>query len=190
MRCPKCHSETSNEALNCPSCNLVTPKGRLANPKKGTGKKVSSLEKRKVDFSSILPKMPSVRILVWAILLVVLGASGFLGYRYVYSDSDQMAPQTALNAMNQLRRLPSKEDGKNIDDYLNAEMKKSKEAGQLVSHQGWTIKPYDKESYLISFSFDEKNAKKSADWVVDPKNNIITPISELASTVQKEEKKD
>jgi hypothetical protein len=190
MRCPKCHSETPNEALNCPSCNLPTPKGRLASPKKGTGKKVGSVEKSKIDFAALLPKMPGSKMWSWVLLFVFIGASGFLAYWYVYSTPENISPQPALNAMNQLRRLPSKEEGKNIDDYLNAEINKSKEAGQLVGYQGWTVKPYDKKSYLISFSYDEKAAKRSADWVVDPNNNIITPISELASAVQKEEKKD
>ncbi len=188
MRCPKCHSETPNEAHYCPSCNLATPKGRLAAPKKGTGKRVTSDEKKKFDFADMLPKMPGTKIWSWVILVAFISASGFLVYWYVYADSQHLDPKPALNAMNQLRQLPSKEKGKNIDDYLNAEMKKSKEAGQLVSYEGWTIKPYDKSSYLISFSYDEKDAKKSADWVVDPKNNIFTPISELANAVQKEEK--
>ena len=124
----------------------------------------------------------------WVAIILFIGASGFLAYWYVFATPEHLESQPALSAMNQLRRLPSKEDGKNIEDYLNAEMKKSKAAGQLVGYQGWTIKPYDRNSYLISFSYEEKDAKRSAEWVVDPKHNIFTPISELATAVQKPEK--
>lgn len=190
MRCPKCYTETPAEAYNCPSCNLQTPKGRLAAPKKGSAKKVSSVKKSKIDFRALLPNLPGSKVIFWVILSVFIVASGFLVYWYVYADSTSISPQLALNSMNQLRRLPSKEEGKNIEEYLNSEMKKSKEAGRLVGYQGWTVKPYEKHSYLISFSFDEKESSKSADWVVDPKNNTFTPVSELASAVQKEEKKN
>jgi hypothetical protein len=186
MRCPKCYSETPTDALNCPSCNLPTPKGKLSgatSSKKGASKtKVSS--KRKVDVSAVLPGR---KVLTWLALVVFLGAAGFLAYIYIYSTPDHMSPQPALEAMNQLRRLPSKQEGKTIEDYLNAEMKKAKDAGQLVGFEGWKIKPYERNSYLVSFSFDEKDAKKSAEWVVDPQNKIFTPISELATAVQKQE---
>jgi hypothetical protein len=186
MRCPKCHAETSSDALNCPSCNLVTPKGRLAGPAKGkkSGSKAKSGSKRKIDFGALLP---GGRMMSWIGLVLFIGAAGFLAYWYVYATPDHVAPQSALSAMNQLRGMPSKQEGKTIDDCLVAEMKKSKESGQLVGFQGWTVKPYQKSSYLISFTFDEKDAKKSAEWVVDPENNIFTPISELATAVQKQE---
>jgi hypothetical protein len=187
MRCPKCYTETPTDALNCPSCNLATPKGKLAGPassKKG-GSKSKSSRKKKVDVGAMLPGR---KVLSWLAILAFLGASGFLAYWYVYSTPEHLSPQPALEAMNQLRRLPSKQEGKTIDDYLNAEMKKSRDAGHLVSFEGWKIKPYERNSYLVSFSFDEKDAKKSAEWVVDPQNNIFTPISELATAVQKQEK--
>jgi hypothetical protein len=189
MRCPKCHTETPTEAHNCPSCNLQTPKGRLAGPAKGNKNRLKSKSRsnRKLDLGAILP---GGRILFWIAVVAFVGGAGFLAYWYVYATPDHVAPQSALSAMNQLRGMPSKQEGKTIDDYLNAEMKKSKEAGQLVSFQGWTIKPYERSSYIISFTFDEKDAKKSAEWVVDPNNNIFTPISELATAVQKPAKTD
>jgi hypothetical protein len=188
MRCPKCHCETLADANNCPSCNLPTPKGRLAMPIKGAGKKGKFAEKKKIDFAAMLPNLPGARAISWVILLALIGGAGFFVYRYAYATTESMDPEPALRAMTQLRRLPSKEEGKNIEDCLNALIKKSREEGRLVGYEGWTVKPYNKASYLISFSFNEKEAKRSADWVVDPNNNIFTPISELASAVYKEEK--
>jgi hypothetical protein len=187
MRCPKCYTETPNEALSCPSCNLQTPRGKMtgpANGKKGGSKGKSSRQAKKVDLSGLLPGR---RVLSWVASLIFLGASGFIAYWYVFTTPENISPKSALEAMNQLRRLPSKQEGKTIEDYLNAEMKKSKDAGHLVGFEGWKIKPYERNSYLVSFSFDEKDAKKSAEWVVDPQNKIFTPISELATAVQKQE---
>lgn len=192
MRCPKCYYETPAEAYSCPSCNLPTPKGRMATKtgsiqNVGSVKKDSSVKKRKIDYGALLPAMPGTRTIFWVVLLGVLGVSGFLAYRYIYSDSTSIAPQPALQAMQQLRMLPSQEEGKNIEDCLNAKIKKSKEAGQLTSYQGWTIKPYENNSYLISFSFDEKESKHSAEWVVNPQTNTFIPISELANAIHKQE---
>lgn len=186
MRCPKCYAETSADALSCPSCNLPTPKGKLAGPaasRKG-GSKAKASSRQRVDLGAI---MPGRKVLSWVAILAFLGASGFLAYWYVYATPERLSPTPALEAMNQLRRLPSKQEGKTIEDCLNAEMKKAKDAGHLVSFEGWKIKPYERNSYLVSFSFDEKDVKKSAEWVVDPQNNIFTPISELATAVQKQE---
>jgi hypothetical protein len=185
MRCPKCFSETPTNAHNCPSCNLPTPKGRLAGATQGKkGRKASARGKRVFDISKVVP---GGRMMFWIAVAAFVGISGFLSYYYVYATDERVTPIPAINAMNQLRKLPSKEQGKTIEDCLNAEIKKSKEAGQLVGYQGWSIKPYERNSYLVSFTFDEKDAKKSAEWVVDPQNNIFTPINELATAVHKQE---
>lgn len=186
MRCPKCYTETPADAHSCPSCNLQTPKGRLAAPEKGKTRKVKGKtnSKRKIDIGAILP---GGRAMFWIAVVIFVGISGFLAYSYIYATPEHVSPQPALNAINQLRGMPSKQEGKTIDDCLNAEMKKAKDAGQLVGFQGWTIKPYQKDSYLITFSFEEKDSEKSAQWIVDPQNNIFTPISELATAVQKSE---
>jgi hypothetical protein len=188
MRCPKCHTETSAEALNCPSCNLSTPRGRFVNTEKGKADKArkpsqaASKIKVKTDWAALKPG----KWINWVLLAGLFAALGFGVYWYIYSSPSPVKPESALTAMNELRKLPSKEEGKSIDDCLTAELKKSKDAGQLINYQGWTVKPYSKHTYLISFSFEDKNGKKSADWVVDPLNKTYTPITELATVVHKE----
>jgi hypothetical protein len=185
MRCPKCYTETPNDALNCPSCNLVTPKGRTAAPQKDNSaksKKGKAGAKSKIDWGAIMPG----KWITWVLLAGFLVGSGFLAYWYVYSTPQSVKPETALNAMNQLRRLPSKEEGKSIEDRMTEELKKAKDSGQLVKYKGWTVKPYNNHSYLVSFSYEETSSTKSADWIVDPQNNIFTPITELASSVHKQ----
>jgi hypothetical protein len=188
MRCPKCHTETNAEAMNCPSCNLPTPKGKFVNTEKGKADKVSkksapkSKEKLKVDWGAMMPG----KWINWVLLAALFVALGLGVYWYVYSSSQPIKAETAMSVMNELRKMPSKEEGKSIDDCMTAELKKSKEAGQLITYQGWTVKPYSKNTYLISFSFEETNGKKSADWIVDPQHKTYTPITELATAAQKE----
>ena len=87
--------------------------------------------------------------------------------------------------MNQLRRLPSREAGKSIEELMNAELQKSRAAGELVSFQGWAVKPYDSSNFVVSFTYEEKSGRKSAEWLVGPANNTFIPKSELAVNVHK-----
>jgi hypothetical protein len=183
--------------MNCPSCNLPTPRGKYVNGTKDKTEKVNknsktkskttskpkSKGKSKIDWGAFRPG----KWINWVLLGGLFVALGLGVYWYVFISSAQpLKPESAMSAMNELRKRPSKEEGKSIDDCMAAELKKSKEAGQLLNYQGWTIKPYNHNTYLISFSFEETNGKKSADWIVDPQNKIFTPITELASATQKE----
>lgn len=195
MRCPKCHTETPPAALNCPGCNLPTPRGKTAslNEKKKGAKKTSGVgfkdkyrdSSKPVGWRVLLPT--GGRWVRWVIILAVVAIGGYGSYWYVYSSaaSSQGDPKTALTAMSQLRRLPSKQPGQTIDEAINAELKKSKESGELVSYQGWTVKANGGSSFLVSFSFEEKTGKKSADWLVNLTNNTFVPQSELATAVHK-----
>jgi hypothetical protein len=194
MRCPKCYTETQPDLLKCPGCNLATPRGKAVaaadKEKRKTVKKnpTSSSHRyrgsdRAVGWKALLPS--GGRWLYWLVILLVFCGVGVGVYWYVYVSSPQMDAKSALTAMNQLRHLPAKEPGKSIEDVMNAELKRSKDAGELVSFQGWTVKPYDTSNYIVSFSYEEKGGKKSAEWVVGMTNNRFIPHSELASNIHK-----
>src|ERR1051325_2628334 len=172
MRCPKCYAETDPDALNCPSCNLPTPRGKYVNAEKGKKDKTQTKKQTKASPKVMVERQPFKpgKGVKWLFILVLLIAAGWGAYLYVFSSSQTVKPESALSAMNELRKLPSKEEGKSIDDCMTAELKRSKDAGQLISLQGWTVKPYGKSNLLISFSFEDTGGKKSADWVVDPLN--------------------
>ncbi|MBI3654584.1 MAG: hypothetical protein HY231_26435 [Acidobacteria bacterium] len=182
MRCPKCYTETDADALNCPSCHLPTPKGKEVSARKGkaTKTKKSAIPKFHLQIRAWRPGKASK----WALLGVLFVGLGVGVYWYIYSAA-MVNPTAALAAMTELRKLPSKEEGKTIDDCMNAELKKSKDAGQLLNYQGWTVKPYNKGTLMISFSFEEKSGKRSADWIVDPQQKTFTPITELANAAHK-----
>lgn len=201
MRCPKCHTETPPEALSCPGCKLTTPRGKAfavadKEKKQKTAAKTSGLRAKKASSGGLPPlnlkgvnwrgMMPAGgRWITWLVVVVMLGGGGYFGYKYVYSTPQTIDPKVAMNAMNQLKQLPSKVEGKTIDDALSAALKESKAAGELVKFQGWTVKPYNNSSYLVSFSYEEKTGPKSAEWVVSPTSNSFTPISELATSVHR-----
>ena len=196
MRCPKCYTETLPNSLHCPGCNLTTPKGKVAaaaaeKEKRKSVKKKPPLTLHRRDagravavgWRALLPT--GGRWLTILIAFLLLGGMGYGTYWYIYSSSQPQDAKSALNAMNQLRRLPSREAGKSIEDLMNAELQKSKAAGELVSFQGWTVKPYDSSNFLVSFTYEEKSGRKSAEWLVGLSNNTFIPKSELAANIHK-----
>jgi hypothetical protein len=136
----------------------------------------------KADWGALKPG----KWITWVLLSGLFIAIGLGVYWYVYSASQPLKPESAIAVMNALRKMPSKEEGKSIDDCMLATLKNSKDAGQLLNYQGWTVKPYNNNTYIISFSFEETNGKKSADWIVDPIHKTYTPITELASAAHKQ----
>ena len=211
MRCPKCHVDTPPEALSCPGCNLQTPRGKVvaaedkekkqkdkeknsfratlkpaakaSSSSRANSSKASSSASTSFDIKSMLPK--GGRWVSWLVAVVLMAGSGFGAYWYVYSAPPEQDAKSALAAMNQLRKLPSKAEGKTIDEAINAALKQSKDSGELLSYQGWTVKPFNKSSYLVSFTFEEKSGKKTAEWVVSTTDNSFIPHSELAMNIHK-----
>lgn len=209
MRCPKCSTETPSDAMQCPGCNSLTPKGRVATKQAGEMKKKLDAEKRKqkkyfvwksthqtanwksvdwknwraVPWRKLLPGW-----LPWAVVGLFLMVGGFFGYRYVYHSPEQETTnaKAAVGVMNQLRSLPSKKAGMNLDQCLMDEIKKSRENGQLVSYSGWAVKSSSPNQYLISFSFEERDGVKSAEWLVDTSRSSFLPQSELAVALHKQ----
>ncbi|MEW6127793.1 MAG: hypothetical protein AB1757_12215 [Acidobacteriota bacterium] len=207
MRCPKCFTETPPEAMQCPGCNLVTPKGKAAEKKasvekqklvadrrKQKGKVVWKANRQKVDWKSIDWKnwrtIPFKSLIpswaLWAVTLVILCVSAYFAYRYVQPKEISLEEAKATaGLMTRLRNMPSKKEGMTLDQCMMDEVKKSRESGQLVSYTGWSVKPYNPNQFLISFSYEEKAGLKSAEWVADPVQSVFVPQSELAMAMHK-----
>lgn len=207
MRCPKCFSETPPDAMQCPGCNLVTPRGKAAEKKASVEKQKLAAERRKqktkfvwksnrqqVDWKSVDWKnwrsIPFKALIpswaLYAVAMVIIAVCGYLAYRYVQPKEQSLEDaKSTINLMNQLRKLPSKKEGMNLDQCMMDEVKKAKESGQLIGYTGWAVKPYNPNQFLISFSYEEKSGPKSAEWVADPVQSSFVPQSALAMAVHK-----
>ena len=184
MRCPKCHTETPNDALVCPGCKLPTPRGRQYKADKRAGKSPKSPKRIKEAKQHRRSKVVNMA-LTCAIGLIVLGLGVYV-YVVLTSGVTELDPKAAGEMLVTLRRLPSSEQGLSVDDRMNQEVKKSKESGKLVKYQGWTMRPIkgDRKKILIAFTFEEKDSgEKRAEWIADPANKSFSPQTGLASAV-------
>jgi len=119
---------------------------------------------------------------VVGLILIGLGAFLYLSFR----SGSELDPTAAKNVLVTLRKLPSSEQGLSVDEKMNAEVKKSKDAGKLIKYEGWTMRPVkgDKNKILIAFTFEEKESGwQRAEWIADTTNNSFAPRTGLASAI-------
>lgn len=90
--------------------------------------------------------------------------------------------------LEKLRHSPSSQEGLNVDDLLTQELEKSRRVGNLLSYQGWTMRPINgsKTKLIISFSFQENDkTHQRAEWIADLVHDTFVPQTELAAMVYK-----
>jgi hypothetical protein len=194
MKCPRCHVEVPTEALRCPECKLPKPKSLIAqggkdNRKNQTAALRSPRQARKPGMKPerTLPRW--VSIAAGALSAVLVAAIGVYAYWYFTNTTSELDPHLAQPAMQKLREMPSKQANLTIDQYLNQELEKSRRVGNLVSVQGWTMRPVQgtRSKMLISFSFQERDStEQRAEWLADLSHETFTPQTELASAACKQ----
>ena len=126
--------------------------------------------------------MPAIGGLV---ALLCLGAYIFV-VPLVYSDVAE--PKAILVALDNLRRMPSNEEGLTIDARMLRELERSRRGGNLAGYQGWIVKSIKgtKSKVLLVFSYDEVgNAHRRAEWLADLAQNTFAPQNELAVSVSR-----
>jgi hypothetical protein len=116
---------------------------------------------------------------VAGILFYALKSSGF-----IRTEPD---PKSALQAIANLRSLPSNQAGQTVDQAMTKMLESARASGTLVSSQGWFVRPVGGGSgkVRVTFSFEEKQGKRQADWLVDLSNNSVAPENDLAASVYK-----
>jgi hypothetical protein len=182
MKCPRCSTETASSALNCPGCNLPTPKGR--NYLKGNLKKSAPVKEPSV-------KGPKRAIGARAAALIIAGTvilssvGGFLTFIYLNSDEPEQ-PGSPYFAVEQLRSRPSNSAGMTVEECLEMEVASSRKKGRLAEAEGWGVKQIEETGLLISFTFEEHdNLQQRAEWIYDFAENKYTPRTDLAASVYK-----
>jgi hypothetical protein len=119
---------------------------------------------------------------------LLLCGLGFYVFYFFASKPQDLDPKAALPMLDKLRYSPSTQEGLNVEALLTQELEKSRRVGNLLSYQGWTIKPINgsKTKLIISFSFEENDKKQQrAEWIADLVHNTFVPQTELAAMVYK-----
>jgi hypothetical protein len=115
-----------------------------------------------------------------AVLVVALGV--YLYWHFIHTTSE-LDPHLAQPAMQKLMHMPSQKADLTVEQYLNQELENSRRIGNLVSTQGWTMRPVEgsRSKMLISFTFIERdNTEQRAEWLADLSHDTFTPQTELA----------
>jgi hypothetical protein len=215
LTCPRCGTSVPNESLYCPYCSLPRPKRGFVEvnqeppsqvaapatpsqrPKPVVQKTTGSLHRkvrkerprRSAKRSPVRPAKPqrnfrvSVLSVAAIVALLCVGAYIFV-VPMVYSETAE--PKVVLSALDKLRRLPSSDPEMTVDSRLSRELETSRRVKNLVSYQGWTMRPIKgtKNRVVLSFSYDEVGGvRQSAEWIADLNNNTFVPQTELAETV-------
>jgi len=190
MKCPRCHVDVPTEAVRCPDCKLPKPKSLIAQAGKDKDKKKTSpayrrdVQRGRGPSAKAERKMPRwISIAAGALSLVLVVAIGVYVYWYFAHKTSELDPHLAQPAMQKLRQMPSPQADLTVEQYLNQELEKSRRIGNLVSTQGWTMRPVagTRSKMLICFSFMERdNTEQRAEWLADLSHDTFTPQTELA----------
>jgi hypothetical protein len=100
--------------------------------------------------------------------------------------SEQAEPKTVLSALDKLRKSPSNEPELTIDGVLSRQLETSRRVKNLVSYQGWTVRPIkgSRTKVVLVFSYEETGGvHHSAEWIADLANNTFTPQTDLATAL-------
>ena len=209
LTCPRCGTDVPTAALYCPYCTLPKPKrGFVAAaqdqpeetapeehsipppPVRTAVKERPNKERPKfVKRSAARPGKPRRQLRLSVIGVTALVAVFSVG-AYIFVAplvySEQAEPKTVLAALDKLRKTPSNEPGLTIDARLSRELEVSRRVKNLVSYQGWTIRPIKgtKTKVVLAFSYVEVgDVHQSAEWIADLSDGVFTPQNELATAV-------
>jgi hypothetical protein len=170
-----------------------TKKGGSARPAKPAASKT---EKKPAPGSYTTAKLPtkqprkrtrSRRASIYSVaaLVALMGVGAYIFVvPMVYSERAE--PKVVLAALDKLRKSPSSEPGVTIDARLARELETTKRVGNLVSYQGWVVRPIKgtKTRVVLAFAFEEVgNNSQSAEWLADLAAGTFTPQTDLATTV-------
>ena len=195
MNCPRCYSPVSEDASRCPNCNFIKPgrPGDKAKPAPNQARHAPAARNKTrpsklphAEPEKSRPRWVDVVAGILALVLVV-GMGWYVYYFYTHRASDP-DPTLVQPALTRLRQSPSTREGMTVDDYLTAQLEKSRKVGNLLKYQGWTIKTIygSRSKVVLAFTYEEKdNSEQRAEWIADLSNNTFTPQTELAAAVYK-----
>lgn len=215
LSCPRCGTDVPNEAMYCPYCSLPKPKRGFSEaqdepalaaapvtpsehaqpvvhkPRRSVHRPSPKTERsaKSAKRSPSRPAKPprNFRVSVLSITaLVALLCVGLYIFVVPMVYSEGAEPKVVLSALEKLRHLPSSEPEVTVDARLSRELETSRRVKNLVSYQGWTVRPVKgtKNKVVLVFSFEEVGGvRQSAEWLADLNSSTFTPQTELAESV-------
>lgn len=205
LTCPRCETDVPSEALYCPYCSLPKPRSGYAvdeeanpeetkcteQPKPPVGLRSSNKESTRSSSRPIktsrttTPRRLRLPVVSVAALVALLSAGIYIFVvPLVYSNEAE--PKVVLSALNALRRMPSNEAGLTIDARLTRELETARRVKNLVSYQGWTVRPIKGTAtkVLLVFSYQEVgDVNKRAEWIADLTTNTFIPQTDMAAAI-------
>jgi hypothetical protein len=177
MRCPKCYAETPPEALCCPGCKLVTPRGKTWKKSGAKTREQQGQESRRI---------PTLLVVLAALgATIVFGLGSYLVMVY-WADSHPPRPGSSQFILDKVRKLPSTKSGLSIEQCLTLRLDESQKAGRLKESEGWDVRPIDDTRFKVSFTFEEQGSRQQrAEWIVDVSSNTVDPQTDLAKNIYK-----
>ncbi|HWP43018.1 MAG TPA: hypothetical protein VNO14_07275 [Blastocatellia bacterium] len=159
-------------------------KGAQPDAKKLDARRQPKKQKEQKKRKSINPLIV-VPVLLMAIIL--FGAGSFIAMT-LWQDGQAGDPGSLEAVLDKVRGLPSSQSGKTIEEYLDQQVKMSRQEGRLLEAQGWGVRATEGKHFLVTFTFEEKgNRHHRAEWEVDLGSNKVTAKNELAAKIYKKE---
>lgn len=182
MRCPKCQADTPREALCCPACKRKTPKGRRLEQEPESENKNRFLE----ILAEHTPTMHHIPLwMTWSLVFLTMGVcvlGSYLSFNYLNNPQPTAIPLHQL-ALDKLRIKTANQSWMTVEESLENEVEKSRNAGRLTETEGWDVTPAE-GGFSVSFTFQEKDSRKrSATWLVNPLSETYVPQNDLASLI-------
>jgi hypothetical protein len=209
LSCPRCGTDVPSESLYCPYCSLPRPKRGFSEvddkPEALVAEAVPAVTVRKIQKDPVQqkqrharkrsswrsgrpgkePRRLRVSVLSIAALVAVCGIGAYIFVvPMVYSEKAE--PKAVLAALDRLRKTQSSEPGLTIDARLSRQLETARRVGNLVSYQGWVVKPIkgSKTKVVFAYSFQEVgNVSQDAEWIADLTNGTFTPQTDQAAAV-------
>lgn len=187
MRCPKCYTETPNNAVRCPGCKFQTPHGKtLLKEKRKKKRAVLESYKSVKVFKKKKPRRqvkPWVAVVVGVVTVLVMGGASYLITISSLEQSASTVPPSEV-ALEKLRNMESSTPGMTVDEYLTDDLEKCRQSGRLLEAEGWSMEQISGGEFLIRFSYEDKDeGQKRAEWRVNPARNSFRAETELAKAV-------
>jgi hypothetical protein len=204
MRCPKCNADVEANALACPQCDALTPRGRRT---MRAGARGPAADRAKAALEEALGRLlggaglrgarpargAALRpwqaglVLALALPLIAYGAYELALYVTFARAANTDAPE--YRAMALVKDAPSAEEGQTVADLVAETERERLAAGAVKEIEGWKLTPEAPPSrWLVVYSYEDKDPRvgsREARWRADLDAARAEPLNDWAKALTK-----